>query len=77
MKASRTRVRLHLLSAILVEATGQSVLDYARDKLFNPLGISTDPAAEPLAVEENLPVYEAAPLRGRSTRKVFTWETHI
>ncbi len=50
----------HLLSAILVEATGQSVLDYARDKLFNPLGISTDPAAEPLAVEENLPVYEAA-----------------
>jgi len=50
----------HLLSAILVEATGRSVLDYARDKLFNPLGISTDPATEPLAVEENLPVYEAA-----------------
>ena len=50
----------HLLSAILVEATGRSMLDYARDKLFNPLGISTDPAAEPLAVEENLPVYEAA-----------------
>ena len=50
----------HLLSAILVEATGRSVLDYARDKLFNPLGISTDPAAEPLAVEENLPAYEAA-----------------
>jgi CubicO group peptidase (beta-lactamase class C family) len=50
----------HLLSAILVEATGQSVLDYARDKLFDPLGINTDPAAEPLAVEENLPVYEAA-----------------
>jgi CubicO group peptidase (beta-lactamase class C family) len=50
----------HLLSAILVEATGRSVLDYARDKLFNPLGISTDPAAEPLAIEENLPVYEAA-----------------
>ena len=50
----------HLLSAILVEATGRSVLDYARDKLFNPLGISTDPATEPLALEENLPVYEAA-----------------
>jgi CubicO group peptidase (beta-lactamase class C family) len=50
----------HLLSAILVEATGRSMLDYARDKLFNPLGISTDPAAEPLAVEENLPDYEAA-----------------
>jgi CubicO group peptidase (beta-lactamase class C family) len=50
----------HLLSAILVEATGRSVLDYARDKLFDPLGINTDPAAEPLAVVENLPVYEAA-----------------
>jgi CubicO group peptidase (beta-lactamase class C family) len=50
----------HLLSAILVEATGRSVLDYARDKLFDPLGINTEPAAEPLAVEENLPVYEAA-----------------
>ena len=50
----------HLLSAILVEATGGSVLDYARDKLFDPLGINTDPAAEPLAIEENLPVYEAA-----------------
>jgi CubicO group peptidase (beta-lactamase class C family) len=50
----------HLLSAILFEATGGSVLDYARDKLFDPLGISTHPAAEPLAVEENLPVYQAA-----------------
>jgi CubicO group peptidase (beta-lactamase class C family) len=50
----------HLLSAILVEATGRSVLDYAREKLFDPLGISTHPAAEPLAVVENLPAYEAA-----------------
>jgi CubicO group peptidase (beta-lactamase class C family) len=50
----------HLLSAILVEATGRSVLDYAREKLFDSLGIDTDPAAEPLAVIENLPVYEAA-----------------
>ena len=50
----------HLLSAMLVEATGRSVLDYARDKLFDPLRIDTEPAAEPLAVEENLPVYDAA-----------------
>ena len=50
----------HLLSAILVEATGRSVLDYAREKLFDPLGIDTEPAAEPLAVIENLPEYEAA-----------------
>lgn len=37
----------HLLSAILVEATGVSVLDYAREKLFDPLGIPTEPAFEP------------------------------
>jgi CubicO group peptidase (beta-lactamase class C family) len=36
----------HLLSAILVEATGQQVLDYARDHLFYPLGIDTTPASE-------------------------------
>ena len=30
----------HLLSAILSQATGKSALDYARNKLFGPLGIS-------------------------------------
>jgi CubicO group peptidase (beta-lactamase class C family) len=38
----------HLLSAILEEATGRPVLDYARDRLFDPLGIDTRPAAEPV-----------------------------
>ena len=37
----------HLLSAILVEATGVPVLQYAREKLFEPLGIPTEPAFEP------------------------------
>ncbi|WP_193315446.1 serine hydrolase [Nostocoides sp. F2B08] len=37
----------HLLSAILVEATGVPVLEYARQKLFDPLGIPTEPAFEP------------------------------
>jgi CubicO group peptidase (beta-lactamase class C family) len=36
----------HLLSAILVQATGRPVLDYAREKLFDPVGISTRPATE-------------------------------
>ncbi|HEY3262940.1 MAG TPA: serine hydrolase [Pseudonocardiaceae bacterium] len=44
----------HLLSVILSEATGRSVLDYAREKLFTPLGIRTMPAAEPVARPENL-----------------------
>lgn len=35
----------HLLAAILVRATGESLLDYARAKLFEPLAISTRPAA--------------------------------
>jgi CubicO group peptidase (beta-lactamase class C family) len=37
----------HLVAAILVRATGRSVLDYARVHLFDPLGIDTRPASEP------------------------------
>jgi CubicO group peptidase (beta-lactamase class C family) len=50
----------HLLGAILAKATGGSVLDYARRKLFGPLGIDTLPAFEPVAVEENAAAYEKA-----------------
>ena len=50
----------HLLSAILKQATGRSTLDYARAKLFTPLGISTVPAAEPVARPENQPAYDRA-----------------
>jgi CubicO group peptidase (beta-lactamase class C family) len=50
----------HLLSAILTQATGMSVLDYARANLFDPLGITTRPADNLVAIEENLPAYERA-----------------
>ena len=50
----------HLLSAIVAEATGRSVLDYARDKLFDPLGIDSTSATEIVAREENVEAYEAA-----------------
>jgi len=37
----------HLLAAVLVRATGMRLLEYARARLFDPLGISTRPAVEP------------------------------
>jgi CubicO group peptidase (beta-lactamase class C family) len=39
----------HLLSPILQHATGQPVLAYARTHLFDPLGIRSRPAAQPVA----------------------------
>ena len=50
----------HLLSAVLVQATGQPVLAYARDKLFDPLGIDTTGAAQPVASPANIAVYNKA-----------------
>lgn len=41
-------VSSHLLAAILVRATGRPILAYAREKLFDPLGIDTRPAFQPL-----------------------------
>ena len=52
---------VHLLSPILVQATGQPVLDYARAKLFDPLGIPTTPGEQPIAVDAHLSEYLRAP----------------
>jgi CubicO group peptidase (beta-lactamase class C family) len=48
----------HLLSAILVQATGQSVLSYARAKLFDPLGIKTRPSVERLPAGPDISLYK-------------------
>ena len=49
-----------MLSAILVAVTGMSVLDYARAKLFDPLGIPTRPALQSLFDVRNLDAYNTA-----------------
>ena len=50
----------HVVSAVLAEATGMSVLDYARSRLFEPLGIDTRPAFEAFLDAKDLDAYVAA-----------------
>jgi CubicO group peptidase (beta-lactamase class C family) len=42
----------HLVTAILAEAIDSSVLDYAREKLFDPLGIKTHPSFQGQPIKE-------------------------
>lgn len=54
----------HVLAAILQEAVGTSALDYARSRLFDPLGIRTRPALEAwdpdLSQDDFFAAFEAA-----------------
>ncbi len=50
----------HLVATALARATGRSVLEYAREKLFDPVGIATQEAVDLAYTEENLPAYRAA-----------------
>jgi len=56
-----------LISAILVQATGRSVLEFAREKLFDPMGIDTEPAAQPFVPEADVGAYDATPGFGWAT----------
>jgi CubicO group peptidase (beta-lactamase class C family) len=60
----------HVLSAVLRHATGQSVLDYARARLFDPLEILTRPGYEGV---ENLRY--APPFSDDFQRAGFAWAT--
>lgn len=50
----------HLLSEVLRVATGEPVLDYARSRLFDPLGIPSRPALQPEARPREVAAYLAA-----------------
>ncbi|MGO4342212.1 serine hydrolase domain-containing protein [Pedococcus sp. 2YAF34] len=56
----------HLLSPILEQATGQRVLEYARSHLFDPLGIPSRPAVQPVATGRYV---------GEFNRARFAWPT--
>ena len=60
----------HLVSAALRHATGQSVLDYARTRLFDPLGIRTRPAYEGVEELASLAVFS-----DEFERAGFAWGT--
>jgi CubicO group peptidase (beta-lactamase class C family) len=57
----------HLLAAILQQATGQPVLDFARGRLFDRMGIATQPADQSHVPISDLPAYDLAPGFGWST----------
>lgn len=62
----------HLLSVILTEATGRSTLDYAREKLFTPLGIDTHNAGDPKWDDSDVAydkAYEQAAFAGPGIRR--------
>jgi CubicO group peptidase (beta-lactamase class C family) len=50
----------HVVAAVLAEATGMSVLDYARSRLFEPLGIGSRPAFEEMLDAGNMDEFVAA-----------------
>ena len=71
-------VSADLLAVIVAEATGRSVLDFARERLFGPLGIETDGAYEPVVVgwpptPEQLERYQASAVAWPTDAQSYHW----
>lgn len=62
----------HMLSAILVQATGRSVLDFAREYLFGRLGIPTEPATD-VVLGRQLDVTQVDSTEERYQTAAFAW----
>lgn len=62
----------HVLSAVLDQATDGAVLDFARSRLFDPLGIDTDPAW--IGTDEGTPEERAA-IAEEYVAADFAWPT--
>ena len=52
-------IGIDILSGILIHATGKSVLTFAQDNLFSPLGISVDKSISFQSKEEQLAFYKS------------------
>ena len=59
-------IGIDILSGILVNATGKSVLEFAQDNLFSPLGISVDKNIYFQSKEEQLDFYQSKGANGLS-----------
>jgi CubicO group peptidase (beta-lactamase class C family) len=73
-----SNVSSDLLAVIVADATGRSLLDYARDRLFGPLGIETDGAYEPAVVgwpptTEQIERYQAAAVAWPTDAQGYHW----